>query len=86
MARSHHRKKHKQHVKQFKQSHDTGTAAAAAKTKVSGTWVFTIAGLALGLAVGFFASGTVLWIAVGAIAGTALGYYIGSRVDRDKTA
>jgi hypothetical protein len=85
MARSHHRKKHKQHVRQFKSTHDTNVSAASARNKVSGTWMFTIAGLILGGAVGYFASGAVLWIAAGALAGTATGYFIGKKIDTDRT-
>jgi len=84
MARSHHRKKHKQHVRQFKSTHDTTVSATSSRNKVSGTWMFTIAGLILGFAIGYFASGSLLWIAVGAVAGTAVGYFIGKKVDSGK--
>ena len=85
MARSHHRKKHKQHLKQFKTSHDSAVSATSPKNKVSGKWMFTIAGLLLGAAIGFFATGALLWIAAGAVAGTALGYWIGKRVDTERS-
>ncbi|NOT51582.1 MAG: hypothetical protein HOP10_09920 [Chitinophagaceae bacterium] len=85
MARSHHRKKHKQHLRQFKSSHDSHVAASAARNKVSGRWMFAIAGFVVGFAIGFFASGSAVWIAVGTIVGTATGYFIGKRVDEGKT-
>lgn len=85
MARSHHRKKHKQHLKQFKTSHDTTVSATAAKNKVSATWIFAIGGLILGLAISYFAAGgSALWIAVGVVAGTAVGYLIGKKIDSGK--
>lgn len=87
MARSHHRKKHKQHLQQFRQSHDTNVSKAASKTKASATWIFGIAGLALGFAIGYFAtSGSGLWMAAGSLAGAAAGYFIGKKIDREKAA
>jgi hypothetical protein len=83
MARSHHRKKHKQHLQQFKHSQDTVNDAS--KSKSSATWVFGIAGAILGFAVSYFAtSGDWLWVAAGLIAGTAAGYLIGQRIDGQK--
>jgi hypothetical protein len=85
MARSHHRKKHKQSLKQFKTSHDTATAATASRNRVSGKWMFAVAGLILGVAIGYFASGAMTWVAIGAIAGTAIGFLIGKKIDDDRT-
>ena len=82
MARSHHRKKHKQHLQQFK--HSQVTTADTPKSKSSATWVFGIAGAILGFAVSYFASGALLWVAAGLIAGTAAGYLIGRRIDDQK--
>jgi outer membrane lipoprotein SlyB len=80
MARSHHRKKHKQHLQQFKHSRDINTSKA--KGKAAG--VFTFGGAVVGLATGFFASnGQILWIIVGTIAGGLTGYLIGRKMDRD---
>jgi hypothetical protein len=83
MARSHHRKKHKQHLQQFKHSQET--IADAPKSKSSATWVFGIAGAILVFAVSYFASsGAILWWVPGIIAGAAAGYFIGRKIDRDK--
>ncbi len=80
MARSHHRKKHKEHLRQFKQSNDTNTTTARSKTKASS--VFAIAGALVGFAVGYFATqGTILWVAVGTFAGALAGYFIGRKID-----
>jgi len=84
MARSHHRKKHKEHLKHFK-SAQQDVSGVSPSNRVSGTWMFTIAGLILGIAVGYFASGGILWVAVGALAGTAAGYFIGKKIDTDRT-
>lgn len=82
MARSHHRKKHKQHLQQFKHSQDI--VADKSKNKSSATWVFCIAGAVLGFAVSYFASGAIVWVAGGLIAGAAAGYFIGRRIDNQK--
>jgi VIT1/CCC1 family predicted Fe2+/Mn2+ transporter len=83
MARSHHRKKHKQHLQQFKHSQET--VADTPKSKSSATWVFGIAGAILGFAVSYFASsGAIIWCTVGLIAGAAAGYFIGRRIDSQK--
>ncbi len=79
MARSHHRKKHKSHLKQFKQSHDT---TAPANTKTKAAWVLAIGGAIVGFAVSFFASdGAPLWLAVATVAAGVAGYYIGKKMD-----
>jgi membrane associated rhomboid family serine protease len=83
MARSHHRKKHKQHVKQFKHSYETVTDSPKSRSKA--VWVFGIAGALVGFAVGYFASiGSIIWSAAGLIAGAIAGYYIGQRIDKEK--
>jgi len=83
MARSHHRKKHKQHLQQFKHSQET--VADAPKNKSSATWVFGIAGAIIGFAVCYFASsGAILWWAAGLIAGSTAGYFIGRKIDSEK--
>jgi len=86
MARSHHRKKHKQHLQQFKQSHDTSISASGTKSTAKAVWVFGIAGVILGFAIGYFASsGSILWMAVGTVAGGAAGYLVGRKIDGEKT-
>ena len=80
MARSHHRKKHKSHLKQFKSSHDTSVGDT--KNWARAVSVFTVAGALTGLAIGYFATqGVVLWLIVGLLAGGAAGYLIGRRID-----
>lgn len=81
MARSHHRKKHKQHVQQFKHSGDFVTSKAKGKA----SYTFLIIGIIVGLLIGYFASnGAAGWMGVGLAAGGALGYFIGVRVDAGK--
>ena len=79
MARSHHRKKHREHVKQFRQSHDTATSAGS---NGKATTIVMIVGAFTGLAVAYFASGGVLlWMTVGLIIGAAGGYFAGKKID-----
>jgi hypothetical protein len=83
MARSHHRKKHKQHLQQFKHSQET--VADKPKGKSSATWVFGIAGAILGFAIAFFATGSsLLWGTVGLIPGVAAGYFFGKKLEVKK--
>ena len=80
MARSHHRKKHKEHLRQFK--HKGETVTHTPKSKASG--IFTVGGAIIGLAVSYFVTeASYLWMAIGTVAGGALGYLIGRRVDAD---
>jgi len=84
MAISHHKKKHKQHLQQFKHSQEI--AADKPKGKTSATWVFGIAGAVLGFAVSYFASsGEILWLVPGLVIGTVAGYFIGKKIDSQKT-
>jgi shikimate kinase len=79
MARSHHRKKHKEHLRQFRHSHETASRVPK-KGKASQT--FAVAGVVLGLALGYFASvGSFLWMGIGLVAGGLAGYLIGRRID-----
>ncbi len=83
MARSHHRKKHREHVRQFKHSHDTSESPATAKGKA--TNIIMIVGALAGFAIGYFASeGVILWMTVGLLVGAAGGYWVGKRVDEGK--
>jgi hypothetical protein len=80
MPRSHHRKKHKSHVRQFKQAHDTGTGDTRRKGKV--TAAFTILGALTGGAICYFASsGDIMVIGIGVLIGAVVGYYAGHRID-----
>ncbi len=81
MAKPHHRKKHKQHVQQFKHRGDF----AATKTKGKASYTFLIIGVIVGTLVGYFASnGAVGWMGIGLAAGGAAGYFIGYRIDAGK--
>ncbi len=78
MARSHHRKKHKEQLRHFK--HKEETTFSTPKSKASN--IFAIMGAIVGLAVSYFATeGTLLWIIIGIIAGGIGGYLIGRKVD-----
>lgn len=80
MARPHHRKKHKEHVQQFKHSQDT----TVEKIKSKGTKVFAVVGAVIGFAVAFFASsGSLIWMAAGLIVGGIGGYYFGLKIDNE---
>jgi len=81
MARPHHRKKHKQHVQQFKHRGDF----TVSKTKGKASYTFLIIGLIVGFLIGYFASnGAIGWMTIGLVAGGALGYLVGSRIDATK--
>ena len=81
MARSHHRKKHKEHLRQFKQSHDT----ISPKVKSKATNVFSFFGAIIGLVISYFASDvSLIWIVAGTIAGGLAGFFIGRNIERDK--
>ena len=80
MARSHHRKKHKTHVRQFKQGHDTNIAS---NEKGKAAWIFAIAGAVAGFAISYFASnGTIIWVLLFTFICGAAGYYVGNRMDK----
>ncbi|MBN8689105.1 MAG: hypothetical protein J0M10_18995 [Chitinophagales bacterium] len=82
MARSHHRKKHREHVRQFRHSHDTETPQGKTGKAVN---VLMIGGAVAGLAIGFFASeGTPLWMMTGLLAGAAAGFFAGKKIDEGK--
>jgi hypothetical protein len=83
MARSHHRKKHKEHLRQYQHHQDTGSTRVK-KAKVGGT--FAIVGLILGAAIGYFGTdGKATWIALGALAGGLAGYFAGRYFDKETT-
>lgn len=81
MARSHHRKKHKEQLRQFK--HKEETSYSTPKSKAAN--IFAIVGAIIGLAVSYFATeGSILWICIGLITGAIAGYLIGRQVDTSK--
>lgn len=83
MARSHHRKKHKQHLRQFRHSQEGTSSSDIPKTRAA--VIFTLIGGLLGFAVGYFGSnGSLLWMAGGMIVGAVAGYYMGKNIDRGK--
>jgi hypothetical protein len=80
MARSHHRKKHKAHLRQFRHNNDITSTTSNAKTKASS--VFSIAGALAGFAVSYFATqGSWAWVAGSTAVGAAAGYFIGKSID-----
>ncbi len=79
MARSHHRKKHKSHVQQYKQNRQ----AAGEKAKSTGTRAFLVTGAVLGFAIGYIAtSGAITGMIIGLLLGAAAGYMGGKKIDR----
>ena len=81
MARPHHRKGHKEHLKQFQQRVASNTGES--KEKAKGSSVFAIAGAVVGLAVLYFATqGDFIWALGGALVGGGVGYLIGKSVDK----
>ena len=81
MARSHHRKKHKAHVQQFKHRGDL----AAPKSKGKASITFATVGAIVGFLVCYFISeGALLWASIGLAVGAIIGYVMGRRVDRNK--
>ena len=82
MAQSHHRKKHKEHLRQFQ--HRQETTVTKSKRKAAG--IFTVVGIVLGLAVSYFSSdANLLWIAAGTAAGGIAGYLFGRNIDKGLT-
>lgn len=82
MARSHHRKKHKEHLRQFKHTQENGENPSA-KSKASN--IIMIAGALVGFAIGYFGSeGMPLWMAIGLIGGAIAGHFIGRKIDEEK--
>ncbi|MBS1577836.1 MAG: hypothetical protein JST09_21230 [Bacteroidetes bacterium] len=80
MARSHHRKKHKEHLKHYQHAHET---VSTTTTKGKAYPVFIIIGAVVGLAITYFASDrSVPWSAGGIIVGGIAGYFLGKKIDR----
>lgn len=79
MARSHHRKKHKTHLRLYQQSKKTRRPRA--KSKPSNT--FGIVGAVVGFAVGYFATqGNWIWVILATAAGYFGGYLFGKNIAR----
>jgi hypothetical protein len=80
MARSHHRKKHKEHVRQYRHTKVELETAPKGKTFA----VFTVIGVLTGMAIGYFATeSSYIWMGTGAVAVGIIGYYIGRKIDGD---
>jgi uncharacterized membrane protein YfcA len=81
MARPHHRKGHKEHLKQF-QNRAAGSTGES-KTKAKASSVFAVGGAIVGLAVLYLATqGDFVWAIGGAVVGGLVGYLIGRGVDK----
>ena len=81
MARPHHRKKHREHLRQFQQRAASGTGESKEKAKASS--IFAITGAVVGIAVLYFATqGNFIWAIGGGVIGGAIGYLIGKSVDK----
>jgi len=81
MAKPHHRKGHKEHLKQFQNRTAGSTGESKARAKASS--VFAVGGAIVGLAVLYFATqGDFVWAIGGGVAGAVIGYLIGKGVDR----
>jgi hypothetical protein len=80
MARSHHRKKHKEHLRQFKHDHEHAPSEIA---KGKSVWVFTIGGAIVGLMIAYFAAngGAMAWSLLGLLAGATAGFLMGRKFD-----
>jgi len=81
MARSHHRKKHKEQVRQFK--HKSDTSITGSKSKSAGL-LSVVAGV-VGAALGYIVSnGSMIWTLLVLVAGAAMGYLIGRKIDASR--
>ena len=81
MARSHHRKKHKEQLRQFK--HKDDSIAPAQRTKAAS--VFIIVGAVIGMSVGYLLSNnSMMWAFAGLVVGAIAGYLFGSKADKGK--
>lgn len=82
MARSHHRKKHKSHLRQFRNSQE-GLSESSPSSRSNATVIMSIAGAILGTAVSYFATnGSWPWVIGGLVVGTIGGYYVGKTMDK----
>ncbi|MBS1760540.1 MAG: hypothetical protein JST23_10495 [Bacteroidetes bacterium] len=84
MARSHHRKKHKSHVRNFKQEKEGIGLLEAKKSRSSGKVVFALGGAVAAFVISYFATDSNLWMAVITLIGAGLGYLLGKQIDNMK--
>lgn len=80
MARSHHRKKHRSHLRLFKHNYETGQAGSG---NSNATTILMIGGALAGIAIGYFAGSELLYMAIGLLVGGTAGYYLGKSMDRE---
>ncbi len=81
MAKSHHRKKHKEHLRNYQHSQESVNPVSR-KGKITGT--FAILGAILGIAIGYFVTdGDLIWIGFGSVTGGLAGYLAGHYLDKD---
>lgn len=84
MANPHHRKKHREQVKHFKEAHHSSGTAAKKRIQTSGSLFLAIIGAVAGALIAIFAaSGSPLWLAILIVSGFAGGYYIGRSLEND---
>jgi len=82
MAQSHHRKKHKEHLRQFQHRQENVTVEPKRKAAV----IFAVVGAVIGLAVSYFSSeANIIWIAAGTALGGIGGYLFGRNIDKGIT-
>lgn len=85
MANPHHRKKHKEHVKQFRHQHQGGASHEQAPRK-SGALMFAVIGALVGLLIAVFAVNSApVWLAVLIAAGFTGGYFVGKSLEKEKS-
>lgn len=84
MARTHHRKKHKSHVRNFKQEKEGSGLLEPKKSRSSGKLVFAIGGAVAAFVISYFATDSNLWMGVITLIGAGLGYLLGNNIDNMK--
>lgn len=81
MARPHHRKKHREQLKQFRHKDETHTAGPRTKA----AWIMAVVGAVFGIGISYIATqGDWIWIAVSLAVFAVAGYLVGRRIDREK--
>ena len=80
MANPHHRKKHKAHLKQFRDRIASQTGES--KVKAKGSSVAAVGGAIAGFAILFFATQNFIWAVAGTVLGAGVGYLMGKNIDR----